>query len=126
MALKGLPRQWSSYSAYLESPQWKSLSMQARTRDDHTCQDCGAPADHVHHVTYPAEWGAETVDFLISLCASCHAARHGKHPPPKITMTIECCSPTGINQTVVVAAEDARSILRTMRSLIEGVDKDTP
>ena len=64
------------YHDYLASSKWAAVSMMRRAIDDDTCQDCYWRADDVHHITYD-RLGDEQPGDLVSLCRSCHAARHG-------------------------------------------------
>jgi 5-methylcytosine-specific restriction protein A len=66
---------------------------QAKERDGYTCQDCGRTphidpttgdlVDRVeaHHIIPVARGGAHTLDNFITLCTSCHAARHDFEDP---------------------------------------------
>lgn len=61
----------------------KKIATQVFTRDNHTCQDCGArPAAgpriilHTHHKIAKRMGGATTIDNLITLCLRCHAKIH--------------------------------------------------
>lgn len=49
-------------------------------RDKRTCRDCGKPPRpgeaHVHHLVPRAAGGDDSLSNLVSLCISCHAARH--------------------------------------------------
>jgi len=51
-----------------------SLRDMALSRDNHTCQECGATPDklHVHHLAY----GTDDLADLITLCPACHKLRH--------------------------------------------------
>ena len=70
------------YQDYLQAPEWIARAKRIRARDGHTCQDCGrsdVPLD-VHHLTYERR-GHELDEDLITLCRTCHDARHGKPEP---------------------------------------------
>jgi len=65
---------------------WKSQRKAARSRDDHTCQQCGVTRQQwgycldVHHIInynwfYDPHW-ANKLYNLITLCRSCHADAH--------------------------------------------------
>ncbi|MEI8374629.1 MAG: HNH endonuclease [Planctomycetota bacterium] len=64
------------YSQYLNTPEWGCRRMLRLSLDKQTCQDCGEPASHVHHLTYE-RLGHEKLEDLISLCKRCHSIRHG-------------------------------------------------
>ena len=65
-----------SYAQYLESSQWKKIRRRALDRDKHKCLACGQKAEHVHHIRYPKNLGEEKMEWLYSLCASCHNEIH--------------------------------------------------
>ena len=66
-----------SYHKYLNSDMWKSRRERALKRDNNTCQECGEPAECVHHKTYERVF-IEPLYDLISLCNSCHEFVHTK------------------------------------------------
>lgn len=76
-------REWSAALAkravyngdYLFSGWWRSLSHAYKAKHPN-CEDCGAPADDVHHLRY-TNLGAEPDEDLIALCRKCHHRRHG-------------------------------------------------
>ena len=51
-----------------------------KVRDGFTCRDCGAFGVPIvaHHVIPLAEGGADTMGNMLTLCAPCHAKRHGR------------------------------------------------
>jgi hypothetical protein len=40
------------------------------------CEDCGAAADHAHHLVPRAMGGEDVDENLVPLCADCHRKRH--------------------------------------------------
>ena len=54
-----------------------ALRRQVLDRDEWRCRNCGASADHVHHVVPLARGGKDVLGNLVSLCGSCHGAVHG-------------------------------------------------
>jgi hypothetical protein len=70
----------SVYSEYLKSPEWQQRRKLCLERDNQSCQDCGLPANEVHHLTYE-RIGNERLEDLLSLCTPCHALRHGDAGP---------------------------------------------
>lgn len=48
---------------------WRALRRQVLERDRHTCQQCGARANHVDHIDHR---GPHTLDNLTALCQTCH------------------------------------------------------
>lgn len=65
------------YNQYLKSEDWKRKRFVVLRRDSWRCVHCGAPATQVHHKRY-AKWniGREPIDWLESVCKSCHEAIH--------------------------------------------------
>ena len=53
------------------------MKRNALDRDAHTCQNCGATAEHVHHIVPLIRGGKDVMGNLVSLCAVCHGAIHG-------------------------------------------------
>ena len=47
-----------------------------------TCQYCGSPAEHVHHLIPIAAGGDNRESNLIPLCLKCHGLIHNKHFNP--------------------------------------------
>jgi 5-methylcytosine-specific restriction endonuclease McrA len=57
---------------------YKELRNQVLARDGWRCQSCGSPKNlQVHHLRPRSKLGDDVAQNLISLCASCHARRHG-------------------------------------------------
>lgn len=67
---------WDWYNAYLRSFAWAVKRGEALKRDAYQCQNCFAPAEEVHHLTYE-NVGREPLSDLVSLCKSCHDGIHG-------------------------------------------------
>jgi 5-methylcytosine-specific restriction endonuclease McrA len=74
------------YRQYLKSPRWHVLRWLCKVRDLGACQDCrkhgrirryGLQAHHVQYTNKGGSFWRELGD-LVTLCDSCHAARHGK------------------------------------------------
>lgn len=53
------------------------LQREALQRDGWSCCNCGAPAEHAHHVVPLARGGRHVLGNLVSLCGTCHGAVHG-------------------------------------------------
>ena len=76
----------AAYREYLRSPRWHLLRWLCKVRDLGACQDCLkrgiVTRRHLqaHHTTYANKGGAFWREWgdLVTLCDSCHAARHGK------------------------------------------------
>lgn len=75
-------QRYESYQEYLASVEWAVIRERILTLDDYKCRDCGQPATEVHHLRYPAMWGTETDDMLISLCRKHHRERHPEKQTP--------------------------------------------
>lgn len=61
----------NNYYDYMDSDRWDETRIPVLIRDNYTCQICGNPANHVHHLSY-AHFMNEFKFELISLCESCH------------------------------------------------------
>lgn len=53
------------------------LMRQALQRDGWSCCNCGAPAEHAHHVVRLIRGGRHVLGNLMSLCGPCHGAVYG-------------------------------------------------
>jgi 5-methylcytosine-specific restriction endonuclease McrA len=55
------------------------MRKQARMRDGNRCRNCGASAKlSVHHLVKARNGGRDTLDNLVTLCASCHRRADAK------------------------------------------------
>jgi 5-methylcytosine-specific restriction endonuclease McrA len=62
---------------YLKSDEWKRKRYVVLKRDNWRCVYCGAPATQVHHKKYARKnIGKEPIEWLESVCKSCHESRH--------------------------------------------------
>lgn len=73
---------------------WPQKREEAVERDDHECQVCGSDGLlHVHHITprrmfeYPD--GSNTLDNLVTLCASCHMTYEGQWTDADVETFVE-------------------------------------
>lgn len=67
---------WRSlYDSYLLSWEWKKTRRRALERTGNLCEECGGPAEDVHHKTYE-RIGAEADEDLSPLCVRCHEEHH--------------------------------------------------
>ena len=71
---------------FYKSKPWRSVREVALKRDKYLCQDCGRPAEHVHHIEHLNEVNVNDYDVslnlenLVCLCHRCHDKRHtGEH-----------------------------------------------
>lgn len=64
---------------YLQSEAWKRKRYVVLKRDNWTCVYCGNGATQVHHKRYAKNnIGTEPIDWLVSICKSCHDQIHGE------------------------------------------------
>ncbi|WP_206549378.1 HNH endonuclease [Chryseobacterium sp. Leaf404] len=64
-------------NVYLKSDAWQRKRYVVLKRDHWICVYCGAKATQVHHKKYAKHnIGKEPIDWLISLCNSCHEKQH--------------------------------------------------
>jgi hypothetical protein len=62
---------------YLRSDDWKRKRAVVLKRDNYRCSFCGARATQVHHKQYaPRNIGREPIEWLVSVCKSCHERQH--------------------------------------------------
>jgi hypothetical protein len=62
---------------YLKSDEWKRKRYVVLKRDNWRCVYCGARATQVHHKKYARKnIGKEPIEWLVSVCNSCHESRH--------------------------------------------------
>jgi 5-methylcytosine-specific restriction endonuclease McrA len=62
---------------YLKSDDWKRKRYIVLKRDNWRCVYCGAPATQVHHKKYARiNIGKEPIEWLVSVCNSCHKSLH--------------------------------------------------
>ena len=77
---------YDEYRAYLSSSIWDEKRNQRLEFDDFQCRLCGNRNNvQVHHLVYPLHqnYGAETINDLITVCPDCHKLldklRKGQH-----------------------------------------------
>jgi 5-methylcytosine-specific restriction endonuclease McrA len=64
-------------NVYLKSDAWRRKRYVVLKRDNWKCVYCGAPATEVHHKKYAKyDIGKEPIDWLVSVCKSCHDSMH--------------------------------------------------
>lgn len=64
-------------NVYLKSAAWKRKRHVVLKRDNWTCIYCGAKATQVHHTRYAKyQIGKEPIEWLVSICSSCHEEIH--------------------------------------------------
>ncbi len=62
---------------YLKSDAWKRKRYVVLKRDNWLCVHCGARATEVHHKRYAKKnIGKEPIEWLVSVCRSCHDSIH--------------------------------------------------
>jgi 5-methylcytosine-specific restriction endonuclease McrA len=69
---------------YLASDDWKRKRALVLKRDAYRCVYCGARATQVHHKQYARRSiGREPIEWLVSVCQSCHEHQHDRIPNEK-------------------------------------------
>lgn len=63
-------------NVYLKSEAWERKRYVVLRRDNWRCVYCGAPAMQVHHRKYARNIGREPIQWLESVCDSCHENIH--------------------------------------------------
>ena len=64
-------------NVYLKSDAWKRKRYVVLKRDNWSCVYCGKRATQVHHKKYAKHnIGKEPIEWLESVCRSCHDSRH--------------------------------------------------
>jgi 5-methylcytosine-specific restriction endonuclease McrA len=64
-------------NGYLKSDDWRRKRYVVLRRDNWRCVYCGARATQVHHKKYAKyNIGREPIDWLVSVCNSCHDKMH--------------------------------------------------
>lgn len=62
---------------YLKSDEWQRKRYVVLKRDNWQCVYCGAHATQVHHKRYARiKIGKEPIEWLVSVCKSCHESQH--------------------------------------------------
>jgi 5-methylcytosine-specific restriction endonuclease McrA len=63
----------------LDAEIYRALRHKVLARDKWRCQSCGSMNNlQVHHLQPRSQLGSDVLQNLISLCAECHAKRHGR------------------------------------------------
>jgi len=69
-------RQWNYYfNTYLKSDEWYHKRQLIMEYYNWTCQECGAEAKDLHHITYDNIF-KEKFEDLQPLCRNCHTKKH--------------------------------------------------
>lgn len=64
-------------NVYLKSDDWRRKRYVVLRRDNWRCVYCGSRATQVHHKKYAKyNIGREPIDWLVSVCKSCHDSMH--------------------------------------------------
>ncbi|WP_456461356.1 SH3 domain-containing protein [Reichenbachiella sp.] len=64
-------------NVYLKSDDWQRKRYVVLKRDNWQCVYCGTRATQVHHKKYAKKnIGKEPIEWLVSVCKSCHEAQH--------------------------------------------------
>lgn len=67
-----------AYQKYIKSPEWEKLKNAALKAAKFRCENCGAPAQTVHHLKYPESFSEDSLENLQVLCHGCHFVIHKK------------------------------------------------
>jgi 5-methylcytosine-specific restriction endonuclease McrA len=66
-------------NTYLKSEEWQRKRYVVLKRDGWKCVHCGARATQVHHKRYSKyNIGKEPIEWLVSICKTCHDKEHSK------------------------------------------------
>ncbi|MEN0007988.1 HNH endonuclease [Flavobacterium nitrogenifigens] len=64
-------------NVYLKSEAWQRKRYVVMKRDNWRCVYCGEKATQVHHKRYAKyNIGREPIDWLVSICKTCHEKQH--------------------------------------------------
>ena len=64
-------------NVYLKSEAWQRKRYVVMKRDNWQCVCCGEKATQVHHKRYAKyNIGKEPIEWLVSVCKSCHERQH--------------------------------------------------
>lgn len=75
---KALKWAWRvQYETHLASDKWQQIRAVKLATVGGTCERCGAPAEHIHHLSYE-RLGDEPQEDLEALCRPCHWQAHGR------------------------------------------------
>ena len=77
-------RWWEEYNEYLKSDDWQRKRHVVLKRDNWKCVRCGDKAVQVHHMKYSRKMGREPIDWLESICISCHEKEHSDKKDSKV------------------------------------------
>ena len=62
---------------YLKSEEWQRKRHVIFKRDNWRCVYCGVKATQIHHLRYAKyNIGKEPIEWLVSVCKSCHDKQH--------------------------------------------------
>ena len=69
---------------FYNSKEWAGIRQSILMRDKYICQQCGAPAEEVHHIERVNPQNVDLAkthhaDNLVSLCRDCHCREHDGH-----------------------------------------------
>lgn len=88
--------------AYQQTIFWNSKRYQVLSRDNYTCQSCGANNTilHVHHLSNYINLGEEPLEALVSVCEPCHTYQHEVHGYPQTYSDYENWNVTLVKRTI--------------------------
>ena len=74
---KSACRRYYYRNVYLKSDDWRRKRYVVLKRDNWRCVYCGSRATQVHHMKYAKyNIGREPIDWLVSVCKTCHDSHH--------------------------------------------------
>lgn len=122
------------YQQYLASSAWKAKREAVLKRDGYKCRTCGrckTPLKpfvrlEVHHLYYSNSRAEETIEQLITLCAQCHAAHHGKQSKTIIRKTVSArkTAKKAIRHKIALHQPDHDAWLAKMEAEIAKEERD--
>jgi len=111
----------------IDGVEWEEKRRQTLTRDDYTCQECGADVSktgiEIHHKTPLAGGGDNSLSNLETLCPDCHDGKHSGTPPAAVLDVL-----AAVRGPVVTSADvaDALDVTReTARRKLESLTDDS-
>ena len=80
---------YHKYELRAPSALWLGLRAEIMHRDGHTCQYCGAAAQHIDHIVPRCQGGIDDPGNLVAACARCNLTKGGR-TPEQAGMELHC------------------------------------
>ena len=61
---------------YFKSERWRLLKQECLRRSEGRCEYCGHHAHTAHHLKYPSDMAADSIDNVKAVCWACHKGLH--------------------------------------------------